>query len=245
MYGVSPIASVCACGEYFTVNNDGELCLVPGQQGLRGIQEYKNPGVYQFRKSDYPWLARVKVRVQGAGGGAAGADAATDQLIARPGGAGGGYGERLIDAADLAAVESVVVGAGGAAGTATGAGGTGGSSSFGGFVIAPGGDGGTANMDSGVVPVTSNGIPGPFAGSGDWASGGGAGGGALRLNKDWGLAGAGGEAHMGHGGFSRNTSGPGTAPRGYGGGAGGALSTGSAEAGMEGGEGLVIVELYG
>jgi hypothetical protein len=245
MHEVSPIASVCACGEYFTVNTAGELCLVPGQQGLREVLEFKNPGVFQFKKTDYPWLARVKVRVQGAGGGSAGADANTNELIARPGGAGGGYGERLIDAADLAAVESIVVGTGGAAGTASAPGGVGGSSSFGGFVIAPGGDGGTAAMDSGTVPVTSNGIPGPTAGSGDWASGGGAGGGAIRLNGTWGLSGAGGEAHLGHGGFPRNNSGPGTAPRGYGGGAGGALSTGSAETGQTGGNGIVIVELHG
>jgi hypothetical protein len=50
---------------------------------------------------------------------------------------------------------------------------------------------------------------------------------------------------MGHGGFPRNSTGPGTAPRGYGGGAGGALSTGNAEAGQDGGDGIVIIELYG
>lgn len=239
------MASVCACGEYFTVNSDGELCLVPGQQGLREVITFKNPGNFQFQKADYPWLARVQVKVQGAGGGSAGADAATNELIARPGGAGGGYGERLIEAADLSAVESVVVGAGGIAGGTASAGGAGGSSSFGGFVVSPGGDGGSANMDSGTVPVTSNGIAGPFAGSGDWATGGGAGGGAIRLNGTWGLAGAGGDSHMGHGGFSRNSSGPGTAPRGYGGGAGGGLSTGSSETGMAGGDGIVIIELHG
>ncbi|MFJ4702793.1 hypothetical protein ACIP5N_32035 [Streptomyces sp. NPDC088768] len=237
---------MCACGEYFTVSRDGELCLIPGMQGLRATLHYKTPGNHQFRPGDYPWLARVRVRVQAGGGGSAGADADASQTIARPGGAGGGYSEALIALADLGTTESVVVGAGGTAGGANASGGPGGTSSFGGFVVANGGDGGTANMDSGVAITTSSGVAGPLAGTGEVNMGGGASGVALRLSGTNGYAGFGGDSFMGTGGLGRSTAGPGTSTRGYGAGAGGALSlNGSAEAGGTGGNGIVIVELYG
>ncbi|WP_243740736.1 glycine-rich domain-containing protein [Streptomyces sp. 8K308] len=133
------MAQVCVCPEYFTITDTGELCLRAGQQGLRERRIYLDVGVHQFRRSDYPWLARVRVQVQGAGGGSAGADASAGQCTARPGGAGGGYSESLIEASALGAVETVVVGEGGAAGIRNNPGGAGGSSSFGGFCTAPGG----------------------------------------------------------------------------------------------------------
>jgi hypothetical protein len=240
------VASVCACGDYFEVNDDGELCLIPGTMGLRETVYFKEVGAHQFVKADYPWLARVRVRVQGGGGGSAGANAATGEVIARPGGAGGAYSEALINASSLGAVESVVVGAGGAGGAGNSSGGAGGTSSFGGYVTAPGGDGGTSNMTSGTAITTAQGVSAPLAGSGDIAMGGGAGGVAVRLGATNGFSGQGGESFLGHGGFSRSTAGDGTAPRGYGGGAGGALSiNGSAQNGVDGGDGVVILDLYG
>ncbi|MDN3056838.1 hypothetical protein PH213_20250 [Streptomyces sp. SRF1] len=239
------MASVCVCSDYFTINDDGELCLLPGRQGLRDVVVFNTPGTYQFRASRYPWLARVRVLAQGAGGGSAGANAASNQCVVRPGGAGGGYSESVLDVSALGAVESVVVGAGGSAGSGNAPGGAGGSSSFGGLVVAPGGDGGTAAQSSGTVADAVQGVAGAFAGTGQQSSGGGAGGGGIRLSGTNGLSGAGGESRLGHGGFPRSTEGPGTASRGYGGGAGGALSYGGAESGFEGGKGIVIVELYG
>jgi hypothetical protein len=240
------MAGVCACGEYFTVNDDGQLCLIPGTMGLREVVYFKTPGAHQFAKADYPWLARAVVRVQGGGGGSAGANAGTGEVIARPGGAGGGYSEALVEAVSMGAVESVVVGAGGAAGAGNSSGGAGGTSSFGGFVVALGGDGGTSNMTSGTAITTAQGITAPLAGSGDVAMGGGAGGIAVRLGATNGFSGQGGESFFGHGGYSRSTAGDGTNPRGYGGGAGGALSlNGSAQNGADGGNGLVVLELYG
>lgn len=239
------MASVCVCSDYFTINDDGELCLLPGRQGLRDVVLFPDPGTYQFRKSDYPWLARVRVLVQGAGGGSAGADAGDNQCLVRPGGAGGGYSESLLDVSALGAVESVVVGAGGTAGSGNAPGGVGGSSSFGGLATAPGGDGSTAAQSSGAVADAVQGTAGAFAGVGQQASGGGAGGGGIRLSGSNGLSGGGGESRLGHGGFARSTEGPGTAPRGFGGGAGGALSYGAAQDGFQGGRGIVIVELYG
>lgn len=240
------MARVCVCSDRLEVLSSGELCVIPGSLGLRDVVIYNTPGVHSFTKATYPWLARVYVLVQAAGGGSGGANAADGEAIARPGGAGGGYSEALIDVGTLGAAESVVVGAGGAAGVGNNPGGNGGNSSFGGFAVAFGGDGGTANMNSGTTPVTAHGIPGPLGGTGNANSGGGgAGGGAIRLTGTQALSGRGGESRLGHGGFERAVEGPGTAPRGRGGGAGGALSLGGAFDGAEGGHGLVVVYLYG
>ncbi|WP_019548635.1 hypothetical protein [Streptomyces sulphureus] len=239
------MASVCADGNYFEVTDDGELTIKPGVQGMREILYFKEPGTFQFRKGDYPWLARIRVRVQAGGGGSAGANAANNECITRPGGAGGGYSESVIDAADLGTVESVVVGVGGSPGGGNAPGGAGGNSSFGGLVIAEGGSGGTANQTSGTSAVTAQGVAAPFAGSGDFVSGGGAGHGSIRLTATQGLSGAGGESMLGHGGYPRTTDGPGSAPRGFGAGAGGSFSAADSQPGHEGGGGVVIIQLYG
>lgn len=239
--------AVCVCTDRLTVDDNGRLCVIPGSLGLRDWVIYPTPGDdFEFRRTDYPWLARVVVRVQAAGGGSAGASSDAGELVARPGGAGGGYSESVIEVGALPAVVPVTVGAGGAPGGAASPGGDGGDSSFGALVVALGGQGGTANMNSGATPVTATGIAGPLAGTGDHIMGGGHGGGAIRLTGSQGLSGAGGDSHLGHGGYSRGTSGPGGASRGRGGGAGGALSIGVAsEEGAQGGHGIVIVELYG
>ncbi|WP_381793021.1 hypothetical protein [Streptomyces niveus] len=238
------MASVCACGDYFNVSTDGELCLNPGTMGLRDIV-YFTVGAHQFRKADYPWLARVRVRVQAAGGGSGGADADTGELISRPGAAGGGYSESLLEVDELGAVESVVVGAGGIGGVGNDPGTAGGDSSFGGVVMANGGGPGTANMTSGTTMAVTNGISGPVAGTGQFVQGGGAGEGSIRLNGTSGLSGAGGDSMLGFGGWGRSTTGVGGTSRGYGGGASGAFSLGDANVGTVGGNGMVIVELFG
>lgn len=240
------MANVCVCDEYFTVNDTGELCLLPGRQGLRQIVRYTAPGTYLFRKGNYPWLARVRVRVQAGGGGAAGAQAAKDELVANPGAAGGGYSESLLDVSALGPWETVVVGAGGDAGGPASDGGNGGNSSFGGLVTANGGAGGQAVMSSDKTPVCYSGTAGPLAGSGQIATGGGPGGGCFRINGSQGQSGGGGESHMGHGGYQRSATGGGGGGRGYGGGAaGGVARDGSSANGTAGSGGGVWVELYG
>lgn len=239
------MARTCVCDEHFEVDENGILCLKGGTTGLREIIYFKTPGVHQFSKGDYPWLSRIRVRVQAAGGGSGGADSDPGEMIVRPGAAAGGYSESLIDVSMLSATETVVVGAGGAGGTGNDPGSPGGVSSFGGLVVANGGDGGSANMPSGTGLNVSNGIAGPFAGTGDFAIGGGSGEGAIRLTGSFGLSGRGGDSMLGTGGFGRSTNGPGTSPRGFGGGAGGATSiNGSAQPGQKGGDGVVIIELY-
>src|SRR5690606_33936365 len=57
-----------------------------------------------FKKADYPWLARVRVRVQGAGGGGGGAAAPSAGQAAEGGGGGsGGYCEKVLQVGELAA----------------------------------------------------------------------------------------------------------------------------------------------
>lgn len=243
---VSPVASVCACGTYFNINDEGELCLNPGTMGLREVLVFKDPGTYQFRKADYPWLSRIRVQVQGGGGGSAGADAAQDETITRPGGAGGGYSMSLLEADLLGDVETIVVGAGGSAGEGNNAGGAGGASSFAGIVLATGGDGSPANMTSGTSLNTQVGVPGSAIGTGQLTYGGSAGGTAIRLSGSLGVSGGGGDSRFGYGGFARSNDGVGTYSRGYGAGAGGAASIGgNRNDGAPGGNGLVMLELFG
>ncbi|MFI0827308.1 hypothetical protein ACH4Q7_22950 [Streptomyces roseolus] len=240
------MARVCACGEYFNVNAEGELCLNPGTMGLRDMIVYKDPGTYAFEKGDFPWLARVRARVQAAGGGSAGAVAEAGESIWRAGGAGGGYSESLLDVSLIGAIETVVVGEGGEGGTGNNPGLAGGSSSFGGLVIANGGGGGSTSMASGTNIITATGVTGPPGGTGQIAIGGGASEGAVRLADRTGICGAGGDAHLGHGGVSRPNQGAGTVGRGYGGGAGGSASFDrNAYNGGVGSGGIVILELYG
>ncbi|MEU7162225.1 hypothetical protein AB0A98_38290 [Streptomyces chrestomyceticus] len=240
------MASVCACGEYFNVNKEGELCLNRSTMGLRDVVRFTSAGTYQFERGDYPWLARVRVMVQAAGGGSGGADSDPNQAIFRPGGAGGGHSESLLDVKALGAVETVVVGRGGPGGRGNNPGVAGGNSSFGGLVVATGGDGGSATMESATFLTTTSGIAGPTGTIGQIAAGGGAGEGAIRLSGTSGRAGAGGDSRLGNGGYGRATHGPGTTTRGFGGGAGGAVSiNGDAMPGEDGGVGCVIIELYG
>lgn len=49
------MAAVCACGEYFNVDDTGELCLNPGTMGLRKVVQFSTPGTFKFTKTDSPW----------------------------------------------------------------------------------------------------------------------------------------------------------------------------------------------
>ncbi|MFD0208955.1 hypothetical protein ACFVH9_07445 [Streptomyces hirsutus] len=240
------MAAVCVDDGYFDVGDDGRLTMVPGSLGLRRVVYFKDPGTHEFSKADYPWLARVLVKVQAGGGGAAGARASANHLVSSPGGAGGGYSERLIQVSALGATETIVVGAGGTAGTPTVDGGPGGNSSFGGACTANGGNGGQTVMTSGDTPICYSGTAGPLSGIGGITQGGGAGGGCFRLTGNQGHSGTGGESRLGHGGFQRASTGGGGAGRGWGGGAAGALARdGDTTNGTAGQDGVVILYLLG
>lgn len=239
------MARTCVCGQYFEVTDDGELCLKPGSTGLQDIVFFRDPGTYQFRRDDYPWLARVRVRAQGGGGGSAGATSGSGTLSAQPGAAGGVYAEALLDVDELGDVETVVVGAGGTGSPVNTLGGPGGTSSFGGLVIAPGGPGGNANVPAGSGFDVGSGVESPSDGVGDLVIPGGPGAPSVRYNGTYGMSGAGGDSVLGHGGRALTVNGVGRPPVGYGAGAAGSFSAGGGTyLGAAGGPGIVIVELY-
>lgn len=82
------------------------------------------------------------IEVWGAGGSGSNSSTATQQN----GGAGGGYAYRLMKLSDLGSTETVTIGAGGAARTTSANGVTGGDSSFGSWVTAYGGAGGSQSV---------------------------------------------------------------------------------------------------
>lgn len=262
------MARMCTCDEFFTTDDDGDICLIPGSSSLRQIIKYSEPGRSTFDKADYPWLGRIRVMVQAAGGGAAGANAFPYAAgggdaygVSRAGGAGGGYSEsNMISAASLAASVPVIVGAGGTGGNGNNDGTAGGDSRFGTIVTANGGDGSQATMPANSVGFnTAIGVAGPFAGTGFIAIGGGASKTAIQVGRfvfgpsavNYGVAGAGGDSHLGFGGRGQAVDADGSGPRGFGGGGSGAASLrradradGPSRRGGDGGGGIVIVELY-
>lgn len=187
-------------------------------------------------------LKFVIVEVQ-AGGGGGGGCAATGagQVASSAGGGGGGYSRKKILAADLAATETVTVGAAGSAGSAgANNGGTGGTSSFGSHCTAGGGSGGNGMSATGGNAIVNAGIGGIGA-SGDLNVRGGSGGyGYTVAGPQYIPGGYGGSSQFGGG------SAPGSSSAVYGGGGGGSwrLPSQAAIAGNAGAAGLVIVHEY-
>jgi len=117
---------------------------------------YYSAGTYVYTKPEE--LKFIIVRMVGGGGGGAGCPATgtSQQAVGGPGG-GAGYTEKKILAADLAASETVTVGAGGAGGVGAEIGDTGGTSSFGTHCSATGGTGGgTQTAQSSTLNIQAN-----------------------------------------------------------------------------------------
>lgn len=207
-----------------------------------------------FSKASYPGLQAVIVEAIGSGGNGAGADAVTAQASAGSGGGAGGYAKKVIRVSDLGTSETVTVGSTAAVGTGDGASGS--ASSFGSFVTANGGTGGT-KIAAGTTNAAANGGDGGTATGGDINVTGGKGGSANRNQQTGplatsgvgGVAGGGlgspgaGQASLGSGGNGTNT---GLAATGYGAGGGGAITRGTVGAGVNGGAGgpgIVVVTL--
>lgn len=207
-----------------------------------------------FTKANFPWAKYVDVEVGGPGGGSGGAGAtSTNQGSVGAGGGGGGYARKIIPITDLAAGETVTVGAGGGGGSSAGGnGGTGSSSSFGAHCSATSGGGGdgTGAVGSTNAPGGSGGngtggdvnIPGDDGGNGQVTAG------------DDGFATVSSMGGMGGGatlGGARNPNGAdagatGVAGRSFGGGAAGAFNgeSQSGRAGAAGAPGVVRVWVY-
>jgi len=229
----------------FEVHNGGSAWETVGS--AKGYQYWKTVTFSAngtFTKADHVGLRAVRIRCQ-AGGGAGGGAAATaaGEGSAGGGGEGGAYAESFKVAADLAAAETVTVGAGGT-GVSGGNGNVGGTSSFGTLVSAAGGDAGTATAAS-ATGASLSGATSTQAMTGDVQIGGGGGGACVRdLAKSFG--GQGGDSAMGTGGRGAGQGIAGSNGRGYGGAGGGAANNASeaARAGGNGTGGRVLVDVY-
>lgn len=207
-----------------------------------------------FTKASYPGMKGIRVRVQGGGGGGMGADVtAAGQQSAGGGGGGGAYAESFLTPDQLAASETVTVGAGGTAGScASSQGGTGGTSSFGTLVSASGGFGGFLCMFAGSTPSVSRSVGGEGRGTatGQIIIPGTDGGNALRIDGSTPAAltsGQGGNSQGGKGGPAASSNGSAkSSGDGFGGGGSGAYNTPSqtAEDGAPGGPGVVVVIIF-
>jgi hypothetical protein len=205
-----------------------------------------------FDKGDYPWLKSARVRgiAGGGAGGGVGATAVTPTAAAGAGGASGEYGEVVLDVDELAASETVTIGAGGTGVNGT-TGNAGGNTSFGPHLVLNGGGGGPS-ISVGSAAAFQGGGTGVGGGTGDFTVRGNTGGYASRASGLVVAAGSGGAGPFGGSGrgdtaFSSGGATGGAAESNSGAGGGGAYNVGTqgARPGGDGGSGIVIVELYG
>jgi len=241
------MARVCVDSTYFALGVDGILTFKPESVGIQQLLVFDTVGVFPFNKAAYPGLRKIRVRVIGGGGGAGGAQATTGTL-AREGASGGGYSESILDASALGASENVTVGAGGNGGVGNNAGAGGNPSSFGGFVVALGGQGGGLNMPIGATEWTAPGTGPGGLGTGQIVTTGFPGGQAHRTAADascQGLDGGGSGGGYGAGGIGRVQPSNGANGTGYGGGGSGAISSlNTVQTGGSGSRGAVFIELF-
>lgn len=97
-----------------------------------------------------PHIKYIVVEVVGGGGGGGAASTTSTTASGGGGGGGGGYTRKVIPAADLGLIETVIVGAGGVGGTVGGDGMSGGASSFGTHCFSTGGVGGQGTNTGGL-----------------------------------------------------------------------------------------------
>lgn len=137
-------------GDGTNIIQDSNLLGISGR--LLNIQVFTSSGTYT------PTSGTKKIRVRLVGGGGGGGSAAgntnANWVSLGTGGSAGTYGEStIIDATSITTV-SVTVGNGGGGGFAGSAGNAGGSSSFGAYIVAPGGAaGGAGGSNSVTTPV--------------------------------------------------------------------------------------------
>lgn len=155
--GLGPIA-------YFRGDGDarfGNFHSSTFETGASEVVKFYNNGT--FDSTQYPSYAWCYIELVGGGGGGGGCGTTgTSEASAGSGGGGGGYTSGWVKISDMAASESVIVGAGGLGGTSgTNNGSNGNASSFGSFLTANGGSGGSSN-----TAASGNGIARTPAGNG-------------------------------------------------------------------------------
>ena len=222
-----------------------QLAASPGR--LLGVQVFATPGSFTYTPS--AGTTSIVVEVQGGGGGGGGVGSTgSNQVAVAPGGNAGSYARSRITS-DFAGV-TVVVGQRGFGATAA-AGGNGGTSSFGSFLTAPGGEGGTyyGAFNAPVVNVNGTGQSIAVGGNIDNRPGGrGAPGCCTAVN--YGGSGDGGASVYGAGGPSApcpaNAFNNGNTASAAGAGGSGAVSSNGAGSagGGHGGTGKVVIWEY-
>ena len=221
-----------------------------GGAGYRETVIFTSGGT--FSKATYPWLTHIRVSVVGGGGGGGGGAATVSgEGSGGGGGGGGGFGQVDVAVGDLAASETVTVGAGGAGGIGGNAGATGADTSFGTDAVGKGGVGGGTMAPISALPFGTQGGAGGLAssGTGDLKISG-EDGGQLHVPtavRSW--RNLGGASQLGAGSpsrFSGTGSSGGNPGKDYGGGGTGAWvsQSNAAATGGVGGDGIVIVELF-
>jgi hypothetical protein len=191
-----------------------------------GVQSFIGSGNFAVPMG----VTQVEVEVWGAGSGSY----ASVPGLPSGGGAGGGYGRKLVAGLIPGQIVAVTVGAGGAAGSTGGvAAGSGGTSSFGQFVNATGG---TLNYLA-TTSAPENGATPPGIGVGGDVNFAGSAGQAGILNQ----GGMGGAAPIGGAQNSGSTGNVGSFPGGGAAGAGTGATGNTAFSGAAGGGGLVVV----
>lgn len=245
------IAVISAAGLTLNPSNDAQLLAAlkvgigPGR--LLNVRVFTASGAY----TPSPGTGKIKVRQVGGGGAGGGtATPGANQIASGNGGNGGSYGETGLITAPTSAV-AVQVGAGGA-GVIGANGGAGGTTSFGAYLVSPGGTGGVF----GAATTQANSLASDNANSGastgtalllSVPGNGGSGAFNISLASNSIKSGKGGDSRFGSGGGGTNandTPKPGT---GYGaGGSGNAAgqTAGASYAGAAGTGGIVIIEEY-
>lgn len=229
-------------GSIATFVCDGNRFIFANAQRGRliGQKSFTSPGVTTYTAT--PGTRFVIVEVQGAGGSGGGSLATGANVISiGSGGSSGAYAKALIDSGFDGVPITV-----GARGTATvgGFGVNGESSSFGTYVSAPGGAGGSRGGPT-AAPWNTGQTTSPQPSGGNIVSVGGAGGGvSVALSAAQGFGGVGGSSVFGGGGGATAPGVNGGGAVGYGSGGGGTMNgqnASSALAGGNGGHGCVIV----
>lgn len=213
---------------------------------LLNIQTFTSSGTYT------PTLGTTKIRCKQVGGGGAGGGTLStsgSQIASGGGGNGGTYGDTGLMAVPSSSV-SIIVGTAGA-GVAGGNGGSGGSTSFGAYLVSPGGAGGPVGAAGGAGTLASDNIS-SLVSTGTNVSislPGDKGTGAFNISvaSNGIKSGGGGDSQFGIGGGGINGTTSPNIGRGYGSGGGGnAAGPGAASsiAGANGASGICIIEEY-
>ena len=243
------MARVCVDSNYFLVNDSGQLTHKPGSIGFLTALMITSFTSVNFEKSDYPTAKWLFVEAVGGGGGGAGALTTSGWGIAQGGGGGAAYCASWLDVDTLPGLVPMQAGNGGSGGPLGNNPGINGQpSSFGSYVIAPGGFGALITTTQSTSGVGRGAEPSNL-GTGQIRRRGSGGGHSIMTSGFYKFAGDGGHSGLGfgggQGGINDNDFGrPGQPLSGGGGGSATAYNTSGSAVGGAGGTGYVRISIY-